>query len=714
MFLTTILGFLIAVGGCQLSGPYLGVYQGGDSSYPWTASDAWNQLASMLNPWTTFSLSSGYYSADNSSWFLPLARAVGIQATHRPELVQRLEIISIVALAGLSMYFLVRSYNLDRFSAVITGLIYSFSPVMFNYIVMGWNNLTLAFASVPLVVLILRHLNKSEQKKSIKKFSVGILAGILFSGSAALVSLFLVVFLSWHPERCKTRKTMRMRVQGVFALFSGFLFINAFWIVPRLIYSPLDDASGLSSLVDSKISIGARDLFSFSSLLTGEYSQFNNSFFVAFPIILKSLLVGLPLLAVMALFVQHQQTDKNLFKRLIVLWIIFAILSLSSLLVRIGPLGLLFGREPARIYALGFFCTALLASFYISSIPKSQTAPTYAKQILVSLFLVAQISPFLLGKLESSVLPAQPALTLRPAVISDEFPEIYNKIMENSSGDSSVLVVPGSPNYRVMDERSRFEPPFNMVAGVGMHLPLPATWAATDKIPLTLKNTINGRGAKIVSGNVSDLSDLMIRENSTMVLVDVFGTTPGDLIAIEMILNSGKFLELTEKSPKGMNPRRFRLFKSLIPRSADRKSYVPINFLDSSQNPIGSTTVFCRTRTEILTNGPIQFSTPFTFSNYWTVTVRSSQTNGKCSSGSSSMTKLPAQISSVDGLLNVAITQIGADDFFEVDMSFRPARLQEHIIIITISLSILLLFAVFSNFLRRKQGSFRWPTASKS
>ena len=83
-------GIVIATAVCQLSGSYLGVYQGGDMSYPWTSSDAWHQLASMLNPWTTFSLASGYYSADNSSWFLPLIRAIGIQINLDPGLMQRL------------------------------------------------------------------------------------------------------------------------------------------------------------------------------------------------------------------------------------------------------------------------------------------------------------------------------------------------------------------------------------------------------------------------------------------------------------------------------------------------------------------------------------------------------------------------------------------------------------------------------------------------
>jgi hypothetical protein len=704
--ITVILGFFIAVGGCQLSQPVFGVYQGGDMSYPWTSSDAWHQFASMLNPWATFSLASGYYSADNSSWFLPLVRAIGIQATQSPELIQRCEILFIVTLAGLSMYFLVQSFHLNRFSAIITALFYSFSPVMFNYTVMGWTNLTLTYASIPLVILLLRSLNESKQENLLRKFSLGILAGILFTGSAALASLLLTIVLSWRPARHKITESLRTKAQGTFTFVSGFLFINAFWIVPRLIYSPLNDASGLKSIASSLISRGARAFFSFSSLLTSEYSQYNNSFFVAFPNMLKSLLVGLPVIAVLGIFTKQKGIERHLITRLILLWIVFAFLALSDWIYRIGPLGLVFGRDTTRLYNFGFFCMALMAAFYISSSPRDQPAQTYTKQFLIVLILIVQVSPFLLGKLESSVLPAQPALTLRPAVISGEYSQIYNMIKENSGHDSSVLVVPGSPNYRMADERNRFEPLFNTVSGVGMHLPLPATWWATDKIPPALKDLIDGRAAQLISGNFSELSNLMVRENSTMVLVDQVGTTPDDLIVIDTVLNSGKFLELTQESPEGINSRRFRLFKSLVTTAADRQSYTPINFLNSSQNPIGSRTNFCRPRTVASATDSIQFRTPFTFAKNWSVSVQAVSTKGKCTSDSPNLTKLSSQSTSVDGLLNISVIPGGSDDFFTVTAFFRPARLQEQLIILTVSLLILLCFVAIANYQWRKRKRF--------
>ena len=644
--------------------------------------------------------------SDNSSWFLPLARAIGIQATHSPELIQRLEILSIVTIAGLSMYLLVQSFKIDRFSAVITGLIYAFSPVMFNYTVMGWNNLTLTYASIPLVILLLSSLNKLEQKNRFRLFSVGVLAGVLLTGSAAAASLFLVVVLSWCPAGDKVKKPLRTKIWGTFTFVSGYLFTNAFWIIPRLIYNPYTDAMGLKSIGESEVSRGARQFFSFSSLLTSDYSQFNNSFFVAFPLLLKSLLIGLPVLAVLGIFVKYREEERHLIKRLVLLWMIYAFLSLSSLINRIGPLGLVFGRDPTRLYNFWFFCMALLASFYISTILRNQSGQTFVKQVLVALFMVVQISPFLIGKLESSVMPAQPALTLRPANISGEFSDIYNMIEKNSSEDSSVLVIPGVPNYRLIDEKARFELPFNAVAGVGMHLPLPGTWWATDKISPALKEIAESRVAQLQTGDFNDLWNLMVRENSTLVLVDALGTVPEDLVAIETLLSSGKFLELTSEKPIGISPRRFRLFKSLIPTSADRKSYVPANFLNSSQNPIGSTTVYCLVRPKASSNEPIQFKTPFSFSKNWVVSVKASPINAGCSGGSSYMTELSSQTSSVDGLLNISVVPGRADELFTVKVFFKPARLQEHLIVLTISLLILLYFSAITKSLWLKRESF--------
>jgi hypothetical protein len=197
----------------------------------------------------------------------------------------------------------------------------------------------------------------------------------------------------------------------------------------------------------------------------------------------------------------------------------------------------------------------------------------------------------------------------------------------------------------------------------------------------------------------------MVRENSTLVLVDQIGTTPDDLIAIDMLLNSDKFLELTKKSPERMNPRRFRLFRSLIPAVAEQKSYVPINFLNSSQNPIGSTTVFCRIRTENFITDSIQFRTPFSFDKHWKVSVQASPTNGKCVSESPDLTKLSSQSNSVDGLLSISVVPGSVDDFFKVTTFFRPARLQEQLIVLTISLITLLYLVAIANSLWRKRKS---------
>jgi hypothetical protein len=377
------------------------------------------------------------------------------------------------------------------------------------------------------------------------------------------------------------------------------------------------------------------------------------------------------------------------------------------LIYQIGPLGLVFGRDTTRMYNFLFFCMALLASFSISSFLKNQPAPGYTKLIFMTLFLFVQISPFLTGKLESSVLPAQPALTLRPAIVSGEFSEIYNLIKENSSDDSSVVVVPGSSFYRLKDNRSRFEPVFNMVSGVGVHLPLPATWWATDKIPPAIKEAVDGRKAELQSGNFSDLWNLMVRENSTMVLVDQFGTTKEDEITIATLLNSGKFLELTENR----NPQRFRLFKTLFPTAAHRKSFMPINFLSSSQNPIGATIVACPERTYASTDETIQFRTPFSFSKNWTVSVKASPPGARCNSGSTDMTKLSSQISSVNGLLNVSVVASREDEVFTVTMLFRPAKLQEHLIVVTLLLLFLLYLTSYTKSLWRKRDASSWSTS---
>jgi hypothetical protein len=699
--LTSIISFIVTLGVSQLSAPYSGIYQGGDSSFPWTLADAWNQLASVLNPWNTFSLATGYYSADNSSWFLPLARAVGIEVLGNPALVQRLEILFLIQFAGTSMYFLVQSFGLNKFSAIFSGLVYGFSPVAFNFTVMGWNSLLLTYSSIPLLILLLKVTNGSNKKiSSVVFFAVGILSGAILTGSAAFPSFLIVILIAWHSPDRWTAEQFKTSIKRITALVFGFFIINAFWILPRLIFSPVSDNSTLQEISSSKISVGARTFFWFSSLFTGDYSQYNNSFFAVFPSSLKSFLVMLSVLAGLSFFVTRKESLKHLSRALVLIWLFIATLTLSPLLINFGIVGLLFGREPPRLYGLVFLCVVLLASIFVSKYSEYPQPLVGLKVGLLILLVVVQISPFLLAKLEASVMPPQPALTLRPSPIDLEFSEVYNLVEQNKKGFSSVLIIPGSPTYRLLDARARFEPNFNMVAGVGMHLPLPATWWATDKIPSSFRKVIELRGPKITSGRVEDLLEILRDQNSNLVLVDRLGLTPGDEKTLTILSESGRFIELTKRFPKSLGERRWRLFKSLEPKSNYVSAHEAINFLNSSSNPIGATIRLCSTQIQPQTDN-FTLKMPFTYSKYWSVKVRSHSKNQGCFAQNSVTTSLEPRISSNNGFMQVEFSPVAPGNNYELKLEFLPAKVQQDLILLTVAFIISLCLFLSGLYLKR-------------
>jgi hypothetical protein len=685
----------------RLSGPIEGVYQGGDLAYPWSAGDAWSQLISTLNPWGTFSFATGFYTADNSSWILPLLRYLTLNIIDQAALVQRIELIFLTGLAGTSMFLYALKLNRTQFVAAAFGVIYASSPVIFNYFVIGWNNLVLTYASVPLICLLIIS-NKSARVLS--WLGIGLLAGVLFMGSAAIPALLAVLIVSMHQRSLLLGRQSRPLFTTA-VLVMGFAIANFFWVFPRLLYSPVDDKNGLSTLATSTISTGARSFFWLESPLNGNYFQYNNSFFAVYPVELRVALFVLPLLALASLLSQQTRDRSKSLIGLLTLVVLFtSIVDISGLF---GPLSLIIGREPGRLFALLFFFYCLLASDYVDrgirSVATSTTSMLLRKSAIIGLMILLGL-PFWLGKLEHFPLPPQPALTLRPSPVPSEFGEISALLRSGGVNTSqTVLFFPGAASYRILDSRNRFEPSFNTVASVGIHLHKPSTWWYSDKISENARSRIERRGQLLTSGSVNDILDLMKSEGSSLVVVDRYGLTPGDVASVLAIESSSFFSELTVPWDQDeLGERRFRVFKaesrvwdfgSPIANLSDSgqddilttMSWTNQYFLGSKANPIGSTTQLCFASPAEMSGLAVELVS--SFSKYIDVSIYRIPADERCRDHKNPKGQINFSArESATGQLLLDLDQEGLASGVVIVTSFRPAILQETLLFLTFGL----------------------------
>jgi hypothetical protein len=123
-----------------------------DWGIPITASAAQNDFRSSLFVWqyngfgaTTRIWGFPFFTFLNAS-LAPLGFVGGTEI--------KLLSVFLIALAGIAMYILARKFGLGLFSSFLSGLFFMTTPVVFNWLMFGWIYYLLAYALLPLMILV--------------------------------------------------------------------------------------------------------------------------------------------------------------------------------------------------------------------------------------------------------------------------------------------------------------------------------------------------------------------------------------------------------------------------------------------------------------------------------------------------------------------------------------------------------------------------------
>jgi hypothetical protein len=95
--------------------------------------------------------------------------------------------ILLVALAGITMYFLARSFGLGLLSSFLSGLFFMTTAVVFNWLMFGWIYYILAYDLMPLMIIVTKKFIETND------FRYALLNGIILA-AATTQPTFLLVF----------------------------------------------------------------------------------------------------------------------------------------------------------------------------------------------------------------------------------------------------------------------------------------------------------------------------------------------------------------------------------------------------------------------------------------------------------------------------------------------------------------------------------------
>lgn len=699
---------VLSIGIAGLSPPIRGIYRGGDTSWPWSTTDAVAQLKSILNPWASHIVSSGFYTSDNSGWFVNLLRVFAfLVCGGNAALAQRGYVLFFMALPMTTMYFLLKKFFAHEISCVIGAVLFGASYVTFNFTQMGWDNLQLTYAFLPIAALIGCSQSTERSKQVLKLFLVGYMSSLLVSGtSIAYPSIVLFTFASFSLRNSGLTwpDVFRKTLTRTSCYTAGLLLGHSFWIIPRLIWNPYLDETSLNALAKSGVSIGSRHGLWFSSWLNGSGTQYNNSYFAFFNRGTLALSFVVALFAIVGL---TQPKTRSLFFVKASVSLIGMVLILTSLIdsTRLSFVARVLGRDEGRLSALVLIALIIMAGSVLDS-------DIFSRGIAVSIGIITCIVscwPFVYG-LEAQEIPAQPALTLRPVALAEDFSDLESRLSTLVSPmDQTITVLPGAPLVKLENQGSRFEPPYNLVAGSSFHLPLPASWSISDKTNPKLSRYYELRGEILTSGDPGRIFNLMLDEGSQVLVFALGELSDGDKRSLLAVSSSDLFREL--KMTNRPVARSFRVFvrkqapdfgvlgpsRQMFLESGPTSSHLTTRtFLGARRSPFGYVQTVCF-------ENPMKLSEPLrtnvTYSKYWRVKVFAVDRDACLGGNTQTKDQIRVLQTKSDrfGFLQLSLGSTEVVPAVQIDIVNEPARLQEFFLkaVGIVSLLILLGFVIF-------------------
>jgi len=320
----------------------------------------------------------------------------------------------------------------SKFASIVGALSYLFSPIVFNYLNMGWNYVLLFLALAPLFVQI--GLDYFEDGKSRHIIALGLLAAISFFQSQSIIWLpliFICIFVSQTTRENLSKSILKLMLASV-----GIGLIVTIVHLPWLLLIVLHPNNILvsTSSVDLK---RFSEVLSISDLLRLWGSLYNREFELAFPLSLSPFSYSPIIICIIAPLFSHLKNKLTTYLLMLLLVIIAPTLFINREFIAHIPLSTII-RDISRFLVITSLGVSLGIALALSVIRNK------IFRVVICIMLIISASPFFLGRLYTltgnPTPQAEEYRDFRAALLS--IPEIENEPATKSIADKTNVFLP--------------------------------------------------------------------------------------------------------------------------------------------------------------------------------------------------------------------------------------------------------------------------------
>lgn len=212
---------------------------------------------------------SASYPADSSMWLLiSIFGFFGFSGAFLSKLI----LVTCLTLSGYFVYCLLDDFKFDRNLAVLSGILYMFTPVMFNTIISGYFTYILSYMLFPIVLLYFFRVVNNNCVFDRNLIILSILHGL----SAIHIQFFVInnfIFITYiiYHYFIIQRFSLRNLYLSAIVFNTIFVLINFYWIFPLL---TLDVFNMIASKKESWIFLNAPNLLKSLMMHGGGYTYY--------------------------------------------------------------------------------------------------------------------------------------------------------------------------------------------------------------------------------------------------------------------------------------------------------------------------------------------------------------------------------------------------------------------------------------------------------
>ena len=474
----------------------------------WGFPDNFDQLRifydSLFHSWTHAGNLFGTRQLSTSSIFvmtpLYLLTYIGVPIA----LTIKLLLIFIFALGAANMNLFLRYIGLKKLPAFVGGAIFIFSPIFFNYTLIGWLYVLLSLALLPLFIyLFLRFVEEGS-------YRLAVVAAIVFT-IASVQSQTII----WYPLVVITLVLVKIRQKHQFlagikfgvVVAAVFLILNLYWLLPMVLY-PSQGVIG-NNLVKSSISLGTSQRLATYNLLRTWGGLFNYQFETSYPGFLRwlsFLVAGFGLSSLLLYKIERYR--KHLAYLLFIFLVPIGFYYLDRQIISSLPFSNLI-RDVARFSVLSTFALSAMITIMLDGLYdlKFKNKSLILSLIILALFL--NIYPFWSGNLYSTPVSGFD-FRMRTKVWPSEYQELNQKLSaENPSEKALFLPLGGLVS---LSNDWRYHGAFREIVDVySGYSPLPATVSFSDRSYGVSTEIISQINQAIEKQNIDKLKFLLVK-----------------------------------------------------------------------------------------------------------------------------------------------------------------------------------------------------------